>query len=153
SVAAFQAGIGSAFNVTVGDLDSDVTQKALGLFIQDNFKVRSNVTLELGFRYDLNMSPTEADNHFVYFDPATASLYQIGQGGPRDKFYDTANTFQPRGGIIGAPWNDGRPPTRAAWSLLSAQRVTNMVPPTAGNPPIVTPLTYTGAIKLESALA
>src|SRR5437867_4304342 len=87
SLADFQAGRGSAFTVTLGDIDSDITQQALGLFVQDSFKVRSNLTLELGFRYDLNMAPTEADDRFVYFDPATASLYRVGNG-PRDKLYE-----------------------------------------------------------------
>ena len=33
---------------------------------------------------------------------------------------------------------------RAAYSILSDQPVTNLVTPTAGNPPLVTPLTFTG---------
>ena len=40
SLADFQAGLGSAFTVTLGEIDSDVTQQAIGLFVQDNFKVR-----------------------------------------------------------------------------------------------------------------
>jgi hypothetical protein len=152
SLAAFQSGLGSAFTVTLGGIDSDVTQQAIGLFVQDNFKVASNVTLELGFRYDLNVAPTESDDRFVYFDSATASLFRIGQGGPRDKVYGNTHNYQPRVGVIWDPWNDGRTSIRAAYSLLSDQPVTNMVTPTAGNPPLVTPLTFTGPIRLSTAL-
>src|SRR6266568_7469562 len=80
SLADFQAGRGTAFTVQLGDSDNDVSQQAIGAFVQDNFRVRSNFTLELGFRYDLNVSPTEADGLFVYFDPGTVSLYKVGQG-------------------------------------------------------------------------
>jgi hypothetical protein len=152
SLADFQAGRGSQFTVTLGDIDSDITQQALGFFVQDNFKVRSNLTLELGFRYDLNSAPTEADDRFVYFDPATASLQRVGQGS-RDKIYGNRSNYQPRVGLVWDPWNDGRTSIRAAYARLSDQPVTNLVTPTAANPPLVTPLTFTGAIRLDNALA
>ncbi len=155
SLADFQAGRGSAFTATLGDIDSDLKQKAFGLFVQDNFKVRSNVTLELGFRWDLLVSPTESDDRFVYFDAASVSLYQIGHGGPRDKIYGNKNNYQPRVGVAWDPFKDGRTSVRAAYALLSDQPVTNMVSQTAGNPPLVTPLSFTGpagSIRLDNAL-
>jgi len=151
SLAGFQSGVGSAFTVTLGGIDSDVTQQAFGLFVQDNFKVRSNLSLELGLRYDLNVSPTEADDRFVYFDPASVSLQRVGQG-VRDKIYGNKNNFQPRVGVVWDPWGDGRTSVRAAYALLSDQPVTNLVTPTAGNPPLVTPLSFTGPIRLDNAL-
>jgi hypothetical protein len=152
SLADFQAGRATAFSVTLGDLASDITQQAVGFFVQDNFKVRPNVTLELGFRYDLIVSPTEADNRFVYFDPARVSLVGLGQGG-RDKLYGNKSNYQPRVGVVWDPFRDGRTSIRAAYALLSDQPVTNLVSPTAGNPPNVTPLTFTGPIRLDNALA
>jgi hypothetical protein len=154
SLADFQAGRGNAFTVTLGDIDSDITQQAFGLFVQDNFRVRSNVTLEMGVRYDLNVAPTEAEDRFVYFDPDTVSLQQVGQG-VRDKIYGNKHNFQPRVGIVWDPFKDGRTSVRAAYALLSDQPVTNLVTGTAGNPPLVTPLTFTGAagsIRLDNAL-
>ena len=69
---------------------SDVVQKAFGVFAQDNFKVASNVTMELGFRYEINLAPTEAQNRFVYFDPA------IGVADPgRDERSRTRSTRTP----------------------------------------------------------
>ena len=103
-------------------------------------------------RYDLNVAPTEADDRFVYFDPATVSLQQVGQGS-RDKIYENKHNFQPRVGVVWDPWNDGRTSVRAAYARLSDQPVTNLVTPTAGNPPLVTPLTFTGPIRLSNALA
>jgi len=153
SLADFQAGRGSAFTVTLGDIDSDITQQAFGLFVQDSFKVRSNLTLELGFRYDLNVAPTEADDHFIYFDPGTVSLYQVGQG-PRDKLYENKSNYQPRFGIIWDPFKDGRTSVRAGYSLMSDQPVTNLASQTVG-PPFVKPLSFAGpagSIRLDNAL-
>jgi Carboxypeptidase regulatory-like domain/TonB dependent receptor len=151
SLADFQAGRGSQFTVILGDVDSDVTQQALGFFAQDNFRLSSRVTLELGLRYDRNIAPTESDDRFVYFDPTTASLVRVGQGG-RDKIYDDKGNVQPRVGVLWDPFGDGRTSVRAAYARLSDQPVTNLVTPTAGNPPLVTPLTFTGPIRLDNAL-
>jgi hypothetical protein len=151
SLAAFQTGVASAFTATQGEIGSDITQNALGLFVQDNFRVRSNLTLELGVRYELNLSPTEADDRFVYFDPASASLYRVGQG-PRDKVYENKSNFLPRIGVVFDPWDDGRTVFRAAYAITADQPVTNLVTPTAANPPLVTPLTFTGPIRLDNAI-
>ena len=58
-------------------------------------------------------------------------------------------------GVVWDPFKDGRTSVRAAYALLSDQPVTNLVTPTAGNPPLVTPLTFTGrgSIRLDNALA
>ena len=95
----------SNFAVQLGSTDSHVVQKALGFFAQDNLKLASNLTAELGFRYDLNVSPTEASDRFVYFDPATASLQKVGEGG-RDRIYPNTSNYQPRVGIV---WDPTRP--------------------------------------------
>jgi Carboxypeptidase regulatory-like domain/TonB dependent receptor len=152
SLADFQAGRGSSFTATLGDIDSDLTQQALGVFVQDNLRLRPSLTLELGVRYDRNVAPTESDDRFVYFDPATVSLRRVGEGG-RDRIYDSQGSLQPRVGLVWDPFGDGRTAVRAAYSLLTDQPVTNLVTPTAGNPPLVTPLTFTGPIRLDNALA
>ena len=51
-MAAFLAGTANTFTVTLGDVSSAIAQGALGAFVQDNYKVRPNLTFELGFRYD-----------------------------------------------------------------------------------------------------
>ncbi len=151
-MADYQAGRGNNFTVQLGEVESDIVQQSFGMFAQDNFKISSNVTLELGFRYELNVAPTEANDRFVYFDPATVSLQQVGQGS-RDKIYSNKANYQPRVGVVWDPTGDGRTSIRAAYALLADQPVTNLVTPTASNPPLATNLVYSGAIRLDNALS
>jgi hypothetical protein len=152
TVADYQAGRGTTFTTQLGSVESDIVQQALGFFAQDNFKVSSNLTLELGFRYELNVAPTEADDRFVYFDPDTVTLQQVGQG-PRDKIYSNKSNYQPRVGVVWDPTGDGRTSVRAAYALLADQPVTNLVTGTASNPPLVTNLVFNGPIRLDNALS
>lgn len=123
---------------------------ALGLFLQDNFKVRPGLTLELGMRYDWNMTPTERFDRFVVFDPATVSLRRVGQD--IDEIYNQNNkNFQPRLGIAWDPTGSGKTIVRAAYAITVVQPVTNTVTGPTANPPLATPLSFTGAINLANA--
>ena len=151
SLASFMSGTANSFNITLGDRSSAIIQNALGFYVQDNYKVRSNVTLELGLRYDWNMTPTERYDRFVVFDPATGTLQRVGSG--IDDVYEENNkNFQPRLGIAWDPFNDGKTSVRAAYAILADQPVTNVVTPLAANPPLADPRTFTGAITLANAI-
>jgi len=152
NVAAFQSGTGNAFAITLGDRSNAIGTGALGLFIQDNYKLRPGLTLELGFRYDWNMTPTERFDRFVVFDPATASLRRVGTD--IDEIYEQNNkNFQPRVGIAWDPTGAGKTVVRAAYGITVDQPVTNTVTGPAANPPLATPLSFTGSINLATARA
>jgi outer membrane receptor protein involved in Fe transport len=147
----FLTGNGNGFSVTLGDRSSAIIQNAWGLYVQDNWKVRPNLTLELGLRYDWNMTPTERYDRFVVFDHLTRELVRVGSG--IDKVYKENNkNFQPRLGIAWDPFGDGKTSVRAAYALLADQPVTNVVTPLTSNPPLATPLTFTGAVTFTNAL-
>ncbi len=150
NLTSFINGTANSFNITLGDRSNSIVQSALGLYVQDNFKVRPTVTLELGLRYDWNMTPSERYDRFVVFDPTTSSLVRVGSG--IDKVYHENNkNFQPRVGIAWDPFNDGKTSVRAAYAILADQPVTNVVNPLTGNPPFADPRTFTGAITFANA--
>jgi Carboxypeptidase regulatory-like domain len=151
NLAAFQTGVGNSFTIVLGDRPSDIVQQALSGFVQDTLRASSRLTFELGLRYDLNMAPTEAEDRFVVFDAATASLVQVGTPGGPESIYKNSHNIQPRVGVIFTPAADGRTVVRGAYAILVDQPVTNAVTPTAANPPLATPLTFTGNIRLDSA--
>lgn len=142
TVANFQQGTATAFSITLGDRSSAIAQGAFGLFIQDNFKWRPNVTFELGLRYDDNLSPSERFDRFVVFDPATISLIRVGSG--RNQIYHNNNkNFQPRVGIAWDPFKNGKTSVRAGYAILVDQPVTNLVTGTSANPPLADPRNFT----------
>jgi len=151
SVAAFLAGTANSFSVTLGNQSSSIAEGALGFFVQDNFRWRPDLTLELGLRYDWNMTPRERYGRFIVFDPASSSLVRLGSGaGP---IYQQNNkNVQPRLGFAWDPFKNGKTSVRGAYGILVDQPMTSVVTGTAGNPPLATPLTYTGSITFEDAI-
>jgi carboxypeptidase family protein len=147
----FINGNANSFSVTLGDRSSAIGTGALGFFAQDSFKALPNLTFELGLRYDWNMTPSERFDRFVVFDPQTVSLAQVGAG--RDLIHEqNAKNFQPRLGFAWDPFKDGKTSVRAAYAILVDQPVTNLVTPTSSNPPLATPLNFTGPIRFDNAI-
>jgi len=134
NMAAFLAGTANTFNVTLGDVSSAIAQGALGSFVQDNWKVRPNFTLELGFRYDWLMSPTERFDRFVDYVPEINSLVRVNNG-IAPVYHTNSKNFQPRLGFAWDPFKDGKTSIRGAYGILADQPVTNLVTGNAGNPP------------------
>jgi hypothetical protein len=151
----FLAGNANAFTVTLGDTSNSTAEGSLGFFTQDSFKWRPNFTIELGLRYDWNMTPTERYDRFVIFDPATSSLARVGSG-IDEIYHQNSKNIQPRLGFAWDPFKDGKTSVRAAYAILAEQPITGLVTPTAGNPPFATPVALPASVPtvtLGQALA
>lgn len=137
NMAAFLAGNANGFNVTLGDVSTAISQGALGLFAQDNYKVRSNLTLEMGLRWDYLMSPTERYDRFASYVLGTNSLVQVNHG-VAPVYQTNWKNFQPRLGFSWDPFKSGKTSIRAAYAILADQPITNLVTGNATNPPFAT---------------
>jgi len=158
SVAAFQQGLGNAFNITLGTQAFNAYVNAIGAFVQDSISLGSNVKVDLGLRYDYLPSPTEKDNKLVTFDPSTLSLLRINGAGGFTQVTRNGSDFQPRVGLIWNPSGDGKTVVRGAYAVMVNQSNTGYFAGETGNPPIVTPLsaqangTATSNIRLDNAI-
>ncbi len=140
NTAAFLAGNANGFAATLGDVSNAITQGALGLFVQDNYKLRPNLTLELGLRYDWLMSPTERYNRFVDYVIQTNSLVRVNSG-IAPVYKTNGKNFQPRVGFSWDPFKNGKTSIRGAYAILTDQPVTNLVTGNSSNPPFATAVT------------
>ena len=151
SVGAFIQGTANSFNITLGNQSSSIEQGALGFFAQDNVKVGPNLTIELGLRYEWNMTPSERYDRFIVFDPQSASLLRVGA--QIDEIYHQNNkNLQPRLGFAWDPFGGGKTVVRGAYAILADQPMTSIVTGTSANPPLAIPLTFTGPIRLDNAI-
>jgi hypothetical protein len=151
TVGAFIAGTANSFSVTLGNQSSSIAQGALGFFAQDNYKLRPDLTLELGLRYEWNMTPSERYDRFIVFDPESASLVRVGND--IDAIYHENNkNFQPRVGFAWMPFGKGKTVLRGAYGIYVDQPMTSVVTATSGNPPLAIPLTFTGTVRFDNAI-
>ena len=151
TIAEFLAGTANSFSVTLGSQSSSITQGALGFFVEDSYKPRPNLTLDFGLRYEWNMTPSERYDRFIVFDPASVSLVRVGSG--IDAIYEENDkNFQPRVSFAWTPFSDGNTVVRGAYGVYVDQPMTSLVTPTAGNPPLAIPLTFTGPVRLDNAI-
>ncbi len=86
----------------------------------------------------------------MVFDAATDSLVQVGSAASI-RSTRTATSSCRGSASIWDPFDDGLTSVRAAYAIMVDQPVTNVVTPTAANPPLATPLTFAGPIRLDNA--
>ncbi|HJU11702.1 MAG TPA: TonB-dependent receptor, partial [Candidatus Binataceae bacterium] len=141
------------FSINLSNGASKILEPAVGIFAEDSYKIRPNVTLELGLRYDYNNLLTDSQNRFVEFIPTTVSLVQVGTNGLSEEYTPDKRNFGPRVGVAWDPWGDGKTSVRAGYAILYDQPVTGIVTGMTTNPPFGNPLTFNGTIGLSDAQA
>jgi hypothetical protein len=151
SVNSFLADEASQFSTLAGNGDNKVLEPAWGLFVEDSYKLRPNLTFSIGLRYDWNSTPTEANNRSSVFNPATDALVQVGTPGFGQIYQTNNKNFQPRIGLAWDPFGDGKTSVRAGYAIMTQQPLTNIASDLTQNPPFATPLAAAGLIPLESA--
>ncbi len=108
---AYGLGIPSTLVQGVGNPKDSFTNKPLGLFWQDSIRVQSNVTLNLGLRYDLEIPPK-----FTPPDPLALAAYN--QLGLQKGIQTDTNNIQPRIGIAWDPKGNGKSVVRASYGIF-----------------------------------
>jgi hypothetical protein len=92
-----------------------------GGYVQDDWRVNSNLTLNLGLRYEIHTPWVEVRNRQTNFGLFSGAVLQPGQNGNSDALYSTYNgigNWQPRIGLAYTP-GSGKTVVRAAYTMSS----------------------------------
>jgi hypothetical protein len=112
------------------------SSKEMAFFVQDDWKVNTDLTLNLGLRYDIFTAPTERYDRQGNFDPATRTIQMAGDNAPggRDLANTDKNNFGPRIGFAYSGLKaDKTLVLRGGYGLLYAVD-TNLTQPLTSNP-------------------
>ena len=110
-IQAYGLGLPQNFIQGVGNPHDAFTNTPLGAFLQDSWRVRPNLTLNYGVRYDVELTPTFAAIN--PFSQAAQNALGITQGIPRDW-----DNVAPRVGLAWDPGNDGKTVIRASYGMF-----------------------------------
>ena len=92
------------------------------LFANDAWRVRPNLTLILGLRYEYNSPAVDAQNHANLYNQATQTLVPVGTGGmPRGGYLPDRNNFAPRVGLAWSPTAAPHTVVRAGYGIYHDQ--------------------------------
>ena len=85
----------------------DQGQKMQFYFVQDDYRVSSKLTANLGLRYEYATPPIEKQNRFANFDPVTGTMILARDGSTFDRalIHPDRNNFAPRAGLAYTPAN------------------------------------------------
>jgi outer membrane receptor protein involved in Fe transport len=135
------------YNANLSRVSSDergFRQKETGVFIQDTWKIKPNLTLTYGLRWDYYSVPYEVNGlvSTLFDDPtrlATTTPFTfttLKQGGAQI-YNDYYKGFDPRLGIAWDPFKKGRTSIRAGYGIFRDRVYGNLFENTDANPPFL----------------
>ena len=96
--------------------------RSFNVFGQDSYRVRRNITILLGMRYEYNSPPVDLYDRANAYDPLAKSLAPVGKGGiPRSGYEPDRNNWAPRIGIAWSPGAKNRSVVHAGYGIYYDQ--------------------------------
>jgi hypothetical protein len=136
----FQAQFFDKNGLRVAHDDRHFRQNEYGFFLQDSWKVRSNLTLNLGARYQFNGVPYDTNGNLsnLYVDPSGPAPFTFELAGPNAQRLLYNNDFsgiEPRVGLAWSPFHGDKTSIRAAFGMFHDRVFGNLFGNSRGDPP------------------
>jgi hypothetical protein len=95
-----------------------LSQNLFGAYVQDDWHMRPNLTLNLGMRYEISSVPKESNGKLANLRSLTDTTAHLG-----DPFFNnpTLKDFEPRVGFAWDPFRDGKTAVRGGIGLFDVQ--------------------------------
>jgi len=103
----------------LGNAERNVSNQGYALFVQDDWRIKPRLILNLGVRYEINTVLKDANSLLGNFLPASG-LVQVGDG-INAPFHGDHNNFAPRVGIAWDIFGTGKTVFRAGAALVYEQ--------------------------------
>jgi len=152
TVASFLAGTPTQAQETAFPVTPAIRASAFGTFVQDDFKVTSRFTLNLGLRWEYNGVPHEVYNRLGIFDFAQNKVIREGTDG-KEPYSRQFTNFGPRIGFAYDPTGKGKTVIRSGAGFYYDQPVTNLVSALGSNPPFSASVNNTSNILVSNPFA
>jgi hypothetical protein len=128
SLQTFLQGTPKSGSILLGNPDQNTRMHWYGGFVQDDWRIKPRITLNLGLRYENYAPPTERHNYLGNFDPnvtgTAPAVLQFGPGAPiASEFKANLGELSPRLGVAWDVRGDGKTVVRAGAALLTAPSV------------------------------
>jgi hypothetical protein len=119
---------GSPLSASIGTGDPSIRTRAnwYSGFVQDDWRIKPRLTLNLGLRYEAYTSIQEKDAYMGNFDPTvnpatTPAVQRVGSGQPLKNMFDTGLGYlNPRIGVAWDIQGNGKTVVRAGASLFTS---------------------------------
>ncbi len=96
--------------------------ESYNFYVNDSFRLRSNLTLSVGLRYEYNSPPVDPEDRANLYDPTTQSLVAVGTNGlPRSGYESDRNNFAPRVGLAWTLGSKGNTVVRTGYGVYYDQ--------------------------------
>ena len=96
--------------------------ESYGFYVNDGFRIRPDLTITAGLRYEYNSPPVDAFDRANLYDPATGTLVKVGTNGvPRSGYESDKNNFAPRIGMAWTLGSKGNTVLRAGYGMYYDQ--------------------------------
>jgi hypothetical protein len=134
----------------------DLRTTAVNAYVQDDWRVTSGLTVNLGLRYEFNQPIYDAGNRFSVPDLAdpTGRFLPVGTSGvPRAGYNADTNNFAPRAGFAWRPYGATRTVIRGGYGIFYDAAIANMSILPRYNPPNYALDMFMGLLQLRDAFA